>query len=201
MTLVAELMKSVSKFSNRKPLSSSYGEPYWWTSVIFKNSSAIQQSDLHSLMFAAAYRQNRDVVIQPEPHWRRSDENYVRCVRQYAGPTIVLNDIVEATSVGESVTLDASRSYDADGGIATYTWKNLTTDTVLGNTSVVTTSSFVGGNNTIQVEVTDTDGVTAKQSFQVFVETLEIVGEFVVVKGTGSLKALATSDTESPPVC
>jgi len=68
-----------------------------------------------------------------------------------AGPDQTINE-------GESVTLDASGSYDTDGTITAYEWKE-GTDT-LNTQSSFASSDFTVGTHTITLTVTDNDALT-----------------------------------------
>ncbi|MCG2782620.1 MAG: carboxypeptidase regulatory-like domain-containing protein [Candidatus Altiarchaeales archaeon] len=70
---------------------------------------------------------------------------------------------------GESVTLDASGSYDTDGTIDAYGWKEGTT--VLSSQSSFTKSDFTVGTHTITLTVTDNDDNT--DTDEVIVTVLE----------------------------
>jgi len=64
----------------------------------------------------------------------------------------------KVTTVGSSVTLDASASRDSDGSIVSYVWKE--NGTILSTNSSFTKSDFAVGRHTITLLVTDDDGMT-----------------------------------------
>jgi hypothetical protein len=72
-----------------------------------------------------------------------------------AGPDQTLTDVDADGS--ESVILDGSGSFDSDGVIVAYEWKE--GETVLGNT-VSITDSFAVGSHTVTLTVTDDEGAT-----------------------------------------
>jgi len=81
-----------------------------------------------------------------------------------AGPNVTVIDTDE--SGAESVTLDGSDSYDLDGSIVSYQWKE--GETVLSN-SASFTQSFTLGPHFITLIVTDNDGLTDDDSLFVTV--------------------------------
>ena len=70
---------------------------------------------------------------------------------------------------GETVTLDASGSSDADGTIASYEWDFDGDGTVDSTGETVTTSYATAGDKTVTLTVTDDDGATASTSQSVVV--------------------------------
>ena len=72
-----------------------------------------------------------------------------------AGPDQTLSDVDGDGS--ESVTLDGSGSFDSDGVIVAYEWKE--GETVLGTTAIIT-DSFAVGSHTVTLTVTDNGGAT-----------------------------------------
>ncbi len=65
-----------------------------------------------------------------------------------------------------AVTLDGSASYDPDGYIASYLWKE--GEVILGNSVVVNTTMNIGTHN-ISLTVTDNDGFSSTDTMQVIV--------------------------------
>ncbi len=72
---------------------------------------------------------------------------------------------------GESVTFDGSDSYDADGAIATYRWKEGAT--VLANSASFSKSDFAVGTHTLTLEVTDGSGSVASDSVTLYVNAVQ----------------------------
>ena len=73
-----------------------------------------------------------------------------------AGADVVVSDADNDTV--EAVTLNASTSYDPDGSIVSYEWRE--NSTVIGNASVIT-HNFSIGTHTVTLVVTDDDGDTS----------------------------------------
>jgi len=69
-------------------------------------------------------------------------------------------------SLGDSITLDASASSDADGSIVSYQW--LQNSTLLSTSKSFTTTNLNGGLNEIALVVTDDDGATATDIIKVY---------------------------------
>jgi hypothetical protein len=72
----------------------------------------------------------------------------------------------------EIITFDASGSYDPDGRIATYTWDFGDGNTLTATTPLVTHSYPIDGNYTVQLIVTDNDGLAGFSSTIVQVQTV-----------------------------
>ncbi len=110
-----------------------------------------------------------------------------------AGLDQTLNDADNNTE--ETVTLDASASYDPDGSIVTYEWKE--GETVLGNTEVID-HNFNVGMHTVTLTVTDNATLTNTDDVIITVEANQapianagpdqtvLVNENVIFDGSGS---------------
>ncbi|MFD1587793.1 PKD domain-containing protein [Halorientalis brevis] len=98
--------------------------------------------------------------------------------------------------VNETVTFDASASYDADGSISSYEW---TFDDGTTSTNVTTSQTYsTPANYTVDLTVTDDDGATATETVTVTVEskdpearptanrTSALVGDAIAFDGTNS---------------
>ena len=110
-----------------------------------------------------------------------------------AGSDQTLNDADNNTE--ETVTLDASASYDPDGSIATYEWRE--GETVLGTTEVITYDLTVG-THTVTLTVTDDETLTNTDEVIITVEPNQapiagagldqtvLVNDMVTFDGSGS---------------
>ncbi len=75
---------------------------------------------------------------------------------------------------GEDIILDASNgSYDEDGTITTYTWRE--NSTILSNTSTISLNNFGVGTHTLTLEVTDDGGLSSTDSVMIFVNAAQNV--------------------------
>jgi len=72
----------------------------------------------------------------------------------------------------ETITFDASASYDPDGSIANYTWEFGDGGIITANAPTITYSYPVDGNYTVQLTVTDDEGLTGVSSTIVQVRTV-----------------------------
>ena len=84
-------------------------------------------------------------------------------------PTAVAGDD-QTISEGEEVTLDGSASFDPDGTIEAYEWKE--GETVLSDQASFTKSDFAVGEHTITLTVTDNEGATGTDTVIVTVEAV-----------------------------
>ncbi len=86
---------------------------------------------------------------------------------------------VEPGSDTALVTLDASTSYDADGYIVSYLWKE--DSVVLGSSAVIEVALTIGTHD-ITLIVTDNDGLTATDTIQVVVTREAPSGQCIYVQ-------------------
>ena len=110
-----------------------------------------------------------------------------------AGSDQTLNDA--DNNMEETVTLDASASYDSDGSIVTYEWRE--GETVLGTTEVIT-HNFNVGTHSVTLTVTDNETLTNADEVIITVEPNQapiayagpdqtvLVNEIVTFDGSGS---------------
>ena len=77
-----------------------------------------------------------------------------------------------APGPGESILFNASGSYDPDGTIVNYTWDLGDGSTVTATNPTITYSYPVDGNHTVQLTVTDDEGLTGASSTIVQVQTV-----------------------------
>ncbi len=93
-----------------------------------------------------------------------------------AGPD---QTVVDADRNGvESVILDGSASYDPDGAISTYTWKEGTATLATAVTAAV---DFSVGTHTVSLTVADNQGATATDTEVVTVQTAAAPGAFTLL--------------------
>ncbi len=72
---------------------------------------------------------------------------------------------------GETITFDASASYDHDGTIVTYTWNFGEGNVTVATNPTITHSYSVDGNYTVELTVTDNEGLTGRASAIIQVNT------------------------------
>lgn len=90
---------------------------------------------------------------------------YVTVLNQAPKVNMVVNRSM--VSIGESIGLDASASYDVDGAIASYTW--IFGDTTTGSGKVVSHAYSSNGSYNITLVVVDDDGALAHKTARVIV--------------------------------
>jgi hypothetical protein len=91
-------------------------------------------------------------------------------------PTAALSATPLEPRVDESVTFDASGSFDGDGTIVTYEW-DFNGDGLYDQSTTTPITSFAyttPGLKTAAVRVTDADGASARATFAVFIEELAV---------------------------
>ncbi len=90
----------------------------------------------------------------------KTDENFVRCVRTYAAPVVVLQPFPSVIPEGVDIVLDASKSYAPDGSIQRYYWsKVLYGDDSLSESSILTLTDLSVGDHTFYVAVINNNGI------------------------------------------
>ena len=91
---------------------------------------------------------------------------------------------------GEDITLDGSiASFDKDGNIITYTWKEGAT--VLSNSATISLSSLGVGTHTLTLEVTDNEGLSASDTVMVFVNANQT---FTLIPKTAQTQSYYNND-------
>ena len=131
----------------------------------------------------------------------KTDQNYVRCVRSYSGPVVVLQPISSVIPEGVDVILDASQTYDPDGSIQSYSWYDYSVSKTVSNLSVLTLTDLSIGENKFRLTVTDDNGVITRETIEFTVERantppLAIAGDDQVLNQYSQviLDASASSD-------
>ena len=109
------------------------------------------QSEVASGWIGAHIHQNMELQREPSPF---------RCIRSYAEPEPQLEPIPASIEFGETVTLDATDSFDADGTITAYQWVSLSDGVELGVAPTLQLDSLAPGNHEIQLTVTDNNGLS-----------------------------------------
>ena len=119
-----------------------------------------------------------DAVLNVTPQYRSReasgttyDPHLVVTVTSNQPPTAAAGSDLNVTdtddSGSETVTLDGSGSSDSDGSIASYVWKEGTSQIATGQTAQ---HAFAVGTHTVTLTVTDDDGATANDTAVVTVE-------------------------------
>jgi len=76
--------------------------------------------------------------------------------------------------VGDTLTLDGTASYDADGQIVSYLWEE--NSTILGKKKKITLNTLQAGSHTITLTIKDNDGLTSTDTLTVQIWPWDIIG-------------------------
>jgi PKD repeat protein len=123
---------------------------------------------------------------------------------QNSPPTASFAAAPNPTTVGATVTFDASASKDPDGTIAKYEWDldgNGTYETSTGTTPVITGSYGTAGEKTIGLRVTDNEGTAATATKTLVVQNTPPTASFAAAPDpapTGTSVTLDASGSKDP---
>ncbi|MET1256179.1 putative Ig domain-containing protein, partial [Aliikangiella maris] len=154
---INELLSLFNKIISRHPYTAFDYVPgsnqNLWTSTTDQNDN----SRVHSLRMNSGSGKHETIR---KSSLSGTDKNHVRCVRDYSAPIPFVGED-RTVSVGSTVVLDASGSVDPDGEIVTYRWFRISglQKQFLSATQVYTTSSLGIGEHTIELHITDNNGL------------------------------------------
>ncbi|KKO50387.1 hypothetical protein VT06_02825, partial [Arsukibacterium sp. MJ3] len=110
---------------------------------------------------------------------------YPRCVRTYSHPVPVVANIQHVIYAGDTLHLDASGSYAAQGEVARYQWQNLTNQQVLGEGALIDISFDEAGQYQLKLTIWDQSGIpeTLADIITVNVKSLPVLSVEVPTEG------------------
>jgi uncharacterized protein (TIGR02145 family) len=82
----------------------------------------------------------------------------------------------QTTTEGESVTLDASSSYDSDGYIVKYVWED--GNNIISESSIFSKTDFSVGSHTITLTITDDKGATSTDTVVININNEETTSSY-----------------------
>jgi N-acetylneuraminic acid mutarotase len=153
---------------------------YKWRLITVNTTAIIAHPDSAITSLKGLGTGMYDVVLKVTDNQGLSDEDTIQ-VRVNISSQIKQPPVARAgddqtyTTPVNSITLDGSQSYDPDGSIVSYSWRQIAGSNQSGITdpskAVTMASNMTGDSYQFELTVTDNDALISKDTMQVFVTT------------------------------
>jgi len=162
----------------------------WWVEVwSYSEHRGFQSAKWHFTVVSAPQCNCGDVKCENGTLYRCENGSWFNTGKSCSLPVAATTQTHYYTTAGEPATLDATPSYDPDGEIVSYEWKEPVSGEILGTTPTVSVTFNSYGSYPILLTVKDNDGLTASKYVVVVVEkNYYHLNVIIVPEGAGSVE-------------